>query len=1137
MTLTDKQIKPFNASIVSLEGSNLIEASAGTGKTYSIAVMVLRLILEKKISVKEILMVTFTKAAVAELEERIRLFIREAHKVSLIHQISDTSITELVEQAIKHSTRQEVQQILKDAVLFLDETSVLTIHGFCQQTLTEFAFETNQLFGSETLNDIASLIDNDVNKFWRENITTLHVNLLGQLIEHGLKRSDIVSVIKEHISGKRYFEYDENESYSICTGDQVSFSNTIKELTEKDKEIKECVYDHIKKNSARLKIITESNHHAKARVLHLIDTPAEFLTTIISKKDKAYIDKLYGDIIEQHDECDKLAQDKNEIIQSILNKIYCHAIGAVTAAIDKYKHRNSLLAFDDMIVNLHKAIVKDNNKNLIASLQKKYKAVFLDEFQDTDKLQYEIFHTTFGSGNNLLFYIGDPKQSIYSWRKADVFTYFKASDETDNKYGMNINYRSSARFINAMNQFFKPNTGFDTFYFPEQENKIEYINVESPAYNKKGELFFSGKPDAPITIYENQNNSEAAETVTAQVIALLENENYKIEEKGTYRKIRPSDIGILVRKNKQAIAVKACLAKHGVPAVTIDDSKILQSEEAQYVLYLLEALININRSTINKALLSPFTGYDTRAVLALNEEAVLSNFREYKNIWEKDGVYSFLMKFVSDYQVRTLLLNYHTENGERTIANLFQIIEVLHKVQSEKQFSASELVSWLKRGIDGMQTEGDEFEQRVESDEDSVKIVTIHKSKGLEYNIVFAPFLDLVKKIHFRFCSFRDTATGDYIFADSQQLDQEQQQILDEQTEQENRRLIYVAITRAVYKCYISKSLAPYYKASSLVSFVSSIKEVNTSLIRFENSPAVPEKYYYSKTDEWIPTNSKKAVNFSLSELNWRKISFTSLSPTHTAVPKTNTNFHSDKYDHFVFKQLVKGNKTGNLLHFILENIDFTNNRYWEYTINIALKRFMPKHQKEYAPMLLQLLDHLINVNINFSGEQFALADIHQEKRLNELEFDFNVPVFNPAAITELEENERRLNVKYNLHQPEGIINGKMDMFFEHSGKYFILDWKSNFLGDSLDYYEKELLTEAMSENNYHLQYLLYTVASKKFLESRLQQFNYETDFGGAIYLFVRGVRSGGDSGVFSYKPGKEMIEELERILDGKVSG
>lgn len=1135
MTLTDKQIKPFDALTVPLTGSNLIEASAGTGKTYSIAIMVLRLILEKKISVKEILMVTFTKAAVAELEERVRLFIREAHKVSLKKQISDTAITKLVEQAIEDSTRHEVQQILNDAVLFLDETSVLTIHSFCQQTLTEFAFETNQLFGAETLSDIASLIEGEVNKFWRENITSLHLNLLGQLIEHGLKKSDIVSVIKEHISGKKYFEYDESESYSICHKDQLRSSETIKELTEKDKEIKECIYDNIKKNNSWLKTITENNYHAKTSALHLIDTPAEFLNLILSKKHKAYVDKLYGDIIEQHIGCDKLQQDKNEIIQTIINKIYCHAIGNVTAAIDKYKQRNSLLAFDDMIVNLHRAIVSDHNKNLINSLQKKYKAVFVDEFQDTDKLQYEIFHTTFSNGNNILFYIGDPKQSIYAWRKADIFTYFKASDEVDNKYGMNKNYRSSPRFIHAMNLFFKPYQHFDTFYFDKQENSIEYIEVESPADNKKGELLFNGQPDVPVTIYENQNNTDIAETVTAQVIALLANKSYEIEEKGTQRRVRPSDIGILVRKNKQATAIKSCLAKRGISAVTIDDSKVLQSEESRYVLYLLEALININRSAINKALLSPFTGYDTRAVLALNEEAVLNDFREYKNICDKDGVYSFLMKFVSDYQVTALLLNHRTENGERTIANFFQITELLHKVQSEKQFSPAELVSWLKRSIDGMQTQGDEFEQRVESDEEAVKIVTIHKSKGLEYNIVFAPFLDSTKDIHFDFCSFRDTVSGDYFFIDKKKLSEKQKNILDEQTEQENRRLIYVAITRAVYKCYISKSLARYYKDSSLLPFVSYIKP--NSFIRFDNPPAIPHKYYYPGKEGWTLTNNtnKKAVNFSLSQLNWRKISFTSLSPAHAAAGKINSNIHTDKYDHFVFKQLIKGNKTGSLLHFIFENIDFTNSRYWEYTINNGLKRLMPYHQKEYAPMLLRLLKEVINANINISDQQFTLADIPQEKRLNELEFDFNVPVFNPADITSLEENEKRLNVKYSFGQSEGILNGKMDMFFEHAGKYFILDWKSNFLGDSLDYYKKELLIAAMSENNYHLQYLLYTVAAKKYLESRLPRFNYDRDFGGVIYLFVRGIRSTSDTGVFTYKPSLDIISRLEEIFNGKV--
>jgi exodeoxyribonuclease V beta subunit len=319
-----------------------------------------------------------------------------------------------------------------------------------------------------------------------------------------------------------------------------------------------------------------------------------------------------------------------------------------------------------------------------------------------------------------------------------------------------------------------------------------------------------------------------------------------------------------------------------------------------------------------------------------------------------------------------------------------------------------------------------------------------------------------------------------------------------------------------------------------LVPFITSLNGADPGLIRFDQSPTIPDKYYYSNTNELVPAKSRKAVNFKLSHVNWRKMSFTSLAATHTATPKNNSNGATGDYDFFVFKQLVKGNKTGNLLHHIFENIDFTNSSYWHYPVQNALRSFMPKHREDYGPMLLQLLQQITNVTIDIGGNRFTLADIEQEKRLNELEFDFNVPEFNPSDLNGLEDDGTSIRVKY-YESVEGIMNGKMDMFFEHGGKYYILDWKSNFLGDTLDYYKKDLLHGAMSENNYHLQYLLYTVASKKYLESRLPRFNYERDFGGVIYMFVRGIRSGGDTGVFTTKPSFNTIEKLEGILENRV--
>ena len=196
--------------------------------------------------------------------------------------------------------------------------------------------------------------------------------------------------------------------------------------------------------------------------------------------------------------------------------------------------------------------------------------------------------------------------------------------------------------------------------------------------------------------------------------------------------------------------------------------------------------------------------------------------------------------------VKQELLKETVENGERIITNTLQLMEVLHKVQTQKQFSPLELTNWLKRGIEGMEVEGDEFEQRVESDEEAVKIVTIHKSKGLEYNIVFAPFLDLLSEPREGFVTFRDADTGDYLFSDKSLLNDDRLAITKRQLEQENRRLIYVAITRAVYKCYINKNTYGKFNESSLAPFIDALKVSKPPFIAFEMAPELPEDYRYN---------------------------------------------------------------------------------------------------------------------------------------------------------------------------------------------------------------------------------------------------------------------------------------------------
>ncbi|KAA8485349.1 DNA helicase/exodeoxyribonuclease V beta subunit [Arcticibacter tournemirensis] len=1127
-----KGFESFNAATVSLEGSNLIEASAGTGKTYSIAILVLRLVLEKRLSVKEILMVTFTKAAVAELEDRIRLFVRLAFKASGGGTIKDKTISSLVNRAAEQYGMEEVQSLLKEAVLFLDETSVLTIHSFCQITLSEFAFETRQLFGAETLQDTSALLAEEVNKFWRKHVTTVPAELLEPLIGAGLSRDSILQVLKEHLDGKKYFGYAETSDYSFCEEDHQRFIRELQELKASEVELRTCLTRYVVDNAENLKRVSEENSNARKHILHLIDDPESFVQAVVEKRKSAYITKLYQDVLDRCDECDAVAGQRDGILKNVISRLYCLAISKVSSGVTEHKRRNNQMSFDDMIVNLHDSLVKRDNPRLAEELRKKYKAVFVDEFQDTDRLQYEIFGAAFGEGT-ILFYIGDPKQSIYAWRKADIFTYFKAGEAVDHRYGMNVNYRSSAPYIGAMNLFFKPEPDFDTFYFNEAENAIDYIEIESPEENFRGQLWRHQSPDAPISVCQTPNKDAVYDAVAAQVIALLDGNEYLIGETGKERGISPADIGILVRSNRDGKIVKAKLAKYGIPAVTIGDDKVLQSDEARSLLYLLEAMSDISMQNINRALLSSFTGYKTEDILTLDDEKALELFRKYKTSWDENGIYTALMDFVADYSVTEVLLAGHTENGERIITNLFQLIELLHKVQTRKKLSPLELISWLKRGIEGMETDGDEYELRVESDEDTVKIVTIHKSKGLEYNIVLAPFLDFTIDNKRPFCSFRDAETGEYVSMSREAMSEEQIKVLYNQLEQENRRLLYVAVTRAVYKCFIFKNASA--RQSTLSVFYNALVRNTSPLIEFSAPLAVPAKYFFNTGAKLPPLIPKTKVRFSLAGANWRRMSYSMLRAEHAPASLGRADSRTEPYERFVFNELTRGAKTGNLLHFIFENVQFGNSNNWPFVIDEAVKRFIPGDSGPYADMLKLLLDHVLHVRIELGGFNFCLADVAHGNQLHEFEFDFRVPMFETAMLETLSDEGMEIHVD-SLNKLEGLMNGKMDLFFEWNGKFFILDWKSNYLGSSMSDYSAEGVAAAMNDNNYHLQYLIYTLAAKKYLGSRLPGFDYDTHFGGVLYFFVRGIRKDKDNGIFLYRPPLEKIEKLDKILSGQVA-
>ncbi|SEA16259.1 DNA helicase/exodeoxyribonuclease V, beta subunit [Arachidicoccus rhizosphaerae] len=1143
----------FDAKTVRLSGTNLIEASAGTGKTYSIAILVLRILLEKtvdekdkerNISIKEILMVTFTKAAVAELEERVRQFVRNAYRVSQGLGCEDQTIMDIVQSAIHVQGKSEVDRKLKEAVEFLDETSVLTIHSFCQQILREFAFETRQSFSVELIADLSDVFRQQINQFWRSQITVMPVDMLSYFGKK-LSRKNLGEVVNDFFNGKPILNYTQGEQYilndaywEMCRSESAHLNGQIDLL--KQQMLDFCINEH-----AFLLNAVDKNTHSRNAFAGIINNPELFLSAFLKKLDNppGYIKNNFGQLFELAESFNRLSRERDDMAERQLLFIYAAAIYDIAPAVNAYKEKHGQLSFDDLIDQLHNRLYVEHNDELVVAIQKKFKVVFIDEFQDTDRKQYDIFNSAFGR-NTVVFYIGDPKQSIYAWRKADIATYLMAASQVDNKYGMHINYRSSDDFIDAMNSFFMPHQNFDTFYYQNSPTGIYYHQVSPPAENKKANLLYKNDRFPVINIVEANNAKLVQAALVAQVAALLAGDYEIVEahrnENGNRvlkrRSVRPNDIGILVRANNDAIPFKNDLAKLGIPSVVIGLSKILGSEEAKNVLYVLEAILNPTRNTINRALLTSFTGLNLHEMMNQDEVMTIGRFSSYKLEWEKDGVYKALFSFIADYKVETYLTDSLTRGGERIISNLYQIIELLYKQQISKNLSAIELIDWLRRGIENPREDGDEYEQRVESDDLCVTIMTIHKSKGLQFNIVLTDALDMnVSLDKKQFIELKNESGENFILPINMALEENKAEYTQQQL-QENRRMIYVSLTRAVYGCFIYSSISVNKKATSAIhDFLTAFKDMLPPGIDFTEPLAISKGFRYKRQSDGfdkraVPANNE--VYFNLIENDWRKLSYTYLAASGFHHNKFEGSIFENEYDQFVFEDLKRGNITGNLLHDIFEHISFEQPAFWSEVVDKAVNRYAPHVAGLYKKNLIHLLQHVSEASIITDQGSFSLREMDAHRRLNEFEFDFPVRYFEREALSGFLGERARLQVARGSGW-EGMMNGKIDMFFEFGGKYYLLDWKSTYLGSSLTDYNKESLDIQMSMHNYDLQYLIYTVATVKYLEQQLVDFNYERDFGGVLYYFLRGIRKGETTGVFYTRPDKKLVYELINLFTG----
>lgn len=1072
----------FDVTKIELSGKNLIEASAGTGKTFSVAVLTLRLILEKQVSVNEVLMVTFTEAATAELSERVGSFINQAYRSALGEEVKEPIIKGIVVDAIEAQGKEVVIETLTASRLLRDELNVFTIHSFCSQVLKQEAFATGQLFNAEITGDEKQFLNEGLQEYWRKQVATLDVSLLKWLREETTFSFNGALNVCVKYADRTYFGAHEyfNDHFDLndLSPTQLEAQVEKERLSLIPKSI-ETYFETEKSSTSLGKVAFKGTVGKATSLIHFV----ELLYVLFTKpKPPKYISEFSQDLIDEVLEVFSLVNAIPNASIKILSTIYHRAAMFCLDFSKKVKSRRGMQTYNDMIFNLYDVLGKSNT----LEMDGRYKAVFIDEFQDTDPYQSRIFESLFDVSKTTVFYVGDPKQSIYSFRGADLDSY--NAIQKDKTYSMGINYRSSPNYINAMNTFFKAK---DDFF---KDDSIDYTEVDSIKS-------VEDVANSPALEVHNLNlASEVFERIQVLVLDLLHG-NHRIGKE--QRKVKPQDIAILTRSNGDAIKTQEALSAIRVPAVVLSDRSIFDSDENAMMRLILEALLDSRIASIKTILSTNLIAITSEELRDVDTSILLEEFDLIRESYKKNGVYAALTLFLEVFKVKSNLSNKFPADKDRVISNYKQLAELCNKREREESASLEDLVQWLLLKAKEKDTEG--YEQRIESDNDAVQILTIHKSKGLEYTIVISASL-LMRPRKNKEYTYKNESGSRLLSLNEACIAQTTVDMLNQ--DKENSRLAYVALTRAKYK-FILLTTKRGITGTVVGDVLKSLEEIlNENIALDVQEPELSVSYYVPDQEKLI---KKEALNFTRSyfkpDVYVSSYSSLAVHESHHQYPRTGDG--KAAYDNFTFNQMPRGASIGNFLHYLFENIEFSNPKT-DYLLKRAQRRF-GSHliTDEHLPFYEQLIAHVLQANL--PGLNVSLGQLDDNKILAELEFYVTEDDLSELSVRESFEKP----VKLKQSKFEGIIKGFIDLVFEHEGKYYILDWKSNHIGDTLADYTADKLDLAMSDANYHLQYYIYSRALKKYLQLIKPNFNVDTDFGGIYYVFLRGCRTGEDFGVF----------------------
>lgn len=1191
---------------IHLSGRNLIEASAGTGKTYAIACLYLRLLIEQDLTPEQILVVTYTEAATEELRGRIRSRIKEALGVYSGASTEDSFLLGIYTNSNGQGPDQiKARDILTRALYSFDTASIFTIHGFCSRALQDNAFESGSLYDTELVTDQAPLLQEIVDDFWRNRFFADVAPLLEYALIKGYSPGFFLGFLNGMLTNPKLKitpNFSETEIAAIEQECRKCFSAVRDEWRTSRSEIVTIFTTDkgLSRGVGKYPLDRISDMCVRMDAFVAADRPCALFVDFFKFSSSGVIrGKKEKGAAPTHvffDRCEELLRVVEERFLALMWELIVFAKMRLFAR----KREMNIRFFDDLLTDLYTALGSEAGEVYATRLREKFRAALIDEFQDTDPVQYDIFRKIYTDPACPLFLIGDPKQAIYSFRGADIFAYLEAAADVEEarRFTLTGNWRSTPALLSAFNTIFR--TDGKPFVF----DQITYHPVSSGKSDDGEQLHCSKRDPAPLQLWylpvDDEGTTINVGSATATIPAAVAAEIGRLLQDGRdgtarigSRSLLPGDIAIIVLTHRQAGYIQDALRDIGIPSVMRSDKSIFSTDEAREVCILLGALADPgNETKIRTALVTGIFGKSGNDIAALLEdeqrwEQYLERFRGYHQLWLERGFMVMSQSLMSEEAVRGRLLR--RTDGERTLTNVLHCFEIIHHAAHERGLGVEGLLAWFSERVSSGE-EADQYQIRLETDEKMVKIVTVHVSKGLEYPVVFCPFMwgglkgnKEVVTYHDNFSMVKDFGTPD---RDRHRVLAQQESLA------ESLRLLYVALTRAKYRCYLlggkvtgkkgvnepeTSSLAYLLHASADVKNSSTLvtqlaqevggltaREMTGQLqgiaiqgggtISVDEMPAVDDTGHYALLRDECETFTNREFPGIIAR-DWRVASFTSFTAhgeRSTELPDRDESgggvmpvaavANEEKPAGMNVFTFHKGAQAGIFLHSIFEELDFAG--CTDDTIRNAVEKGLDRsgYSREWQACISVLVSQVISTPLYSPEGTFTLADLQRGRWIAELEFFFPLRFITSSILKDFFRtwgngyasiDLLKLGPALSFRPVQGMVRGFMDMVFEQGGRYYLVDWKSNHLGYRVEDYSQDALKREMLRNQYPLQYLLYTVALNRYLSLRIRNYSYESHFGGVLYFFLRGVRpeSGEKYGVFRDIPPRAMIDELTACL------